>query len=80
MQTKDFDEDVFFHVEDVVGEGVEAGTEIEFGTHRGPRATKRLRSVGGKLDVDDLEPRAAVVALPQTDVPAVGVDDLLDDT
>ena len=46
ITTEDSDEDVFFHMEDVGGEDLTEGTEIEFDIEqapKGPRATNVVR-------------------------------------
>ena len=46
IETEDADEDVFFHMEDVGGEDLTEGTEIEFDIEqadKGPRATNVVR-------------------------------------
>ncbi|GAA0247805.1 hypothetical protein GCM10009000_074810 [Halobacterium noricense] len=46
ISTEDADDDVFFHMEDVGGEDLEEGTEIEFDIEqapKGPRATNVTR-------------------------------------
>ena len=46
IDTDDSDEDVFFHMEDVGGEDLAEGTEIEFEIEdapKGPRATNVVR-------------------------------------
>ena len=46
IETEDADEDVFFHMEDVGGEDLTEGTEIEFDieeAEKGPRATNVVR-------------------------------------
>jgi CspA family cold shock protein len=47
IETEDSDEDVFFHMEDVGGEDLTEGTEIEFDIEqapKGPRATNVVRA------------------------------------
>jgi CspA family cold shock protein len=47
ITTDDSDEDVFFHMEDVGGEDLTEGTEIEFDIQqapKGPRATNVVRA------------------------------------
>ncbi len=47
IDTEDSDDDVFFHMEDVGGEDLTEGTEIEFDIEqapKGPRATNVVRS------------------------------------
>ncbi len=47
IETEDSDEDVFFHMEDVGGEDLTEGTEIEFEIEdapKGPRATNVVRA------------------------------------
>ena len=47
IETEDADDDVFFHMEDVGGEDLTEGTEIEFDIEqapKGPRATNVVRS------------------------------------
>jgi cold shock protein len=47
ISTDDADEDVFFHMEDVGGEDLTEGTEIEFDIEqapKGPRATNVVRA------------------------------------
>ncbi|MCU4740458.1 cold-shock protein [Halobacteria archaeon AArc-m2/3/4] len=46
IETEDADEDVFFHMEDVGGEDLEEGQEVEFDIEeadKGPRATNLER-------------------------------------
>ncbi|SEA05765.1 Cold shock protein, CspA family [Haloplanus vescus] len=46
IETEDADDDVFFHMEDVGGEDLTEGTEIEFDIEqapKGPRATNVVR-------------------------------------
>jgi len=46
IETEDADEDVFFHMEDVGGEDLTEGTELEFEIEqapKGPRATNVVR-------------------------------------
>jgi CspA family cold shock protein len=46
IETDDSDEDVFFHMEDVGGEDLEEGQEVEFDieqSEKGPRATNLTR-------------------------------------
>ena len=46
IETEDADEDVFFHMEDVGGEDLTEGTELEFDIEqapKGPRATNVVR-------------------------------------
>jgi CspA family cold shock protein len=47
IETEDSDEDVFFHMEDVGGEDLTEGTEIEFDIEdapKGPRASNVVRA------------------------------------
>jgi cold shock protein len=47
IATEDSDDDVFFHMEDVGGEDLTEGTEIEFDIEqapKGPRATNVVRA------------------------------------
>ena len=47
IDTEDADEDVFFHMEDVGGEDLTEGTEIDFDIEdapKGPRATNVVRN------------------------------------
>ena len=47
ISTEDADDDVFFHMEDVGGEDLTEGTEIEFDIEqapKGPRATNVVRA------------------------------------
>ena len=47
IETEDSDDDVFFHMEDVGGEDLTEGTEIEFDIEqapKGPRATNVVRN------------------------------------
>ncbi len=47
IDTEDADEDVFFHMEDVGGEDLTEGTDIEFDIEqapKGPRATNVVRN------------------------------------
>jgi len=47
IETDDSDDDVFFHMEDVGGEDLTEGTEIEFDIEqapKGPRATNVVRA------------------------------------
>ncbi len=47
IDTEDADDDVFFHMEDVGGEDLTEGTEIEFEIEdapKGPRATNVVRT------------------------------------
>jgi len=47
IETDDADDDVFFHMEDVGGEDLTEGTEIEFDIEqapKGPRATNVVRA------------------------------------
>ncbi len=47
IDTEDADEDVFFHMEDVGGEDLTEGTEIEFDieqAEKGPRASNVVRT------------------------------------
>ncbi|MFB6282626.1 MAG: cold-shock protein [Halobacteria archaeon] len=46
ISTDDADDDVFFHIEDIDGDDVEEGTELEFDIEqapKGPRATNIAR-------------------------------------
>jgi len=46
IETDDADDDVFFHMEDVGGPGLEEGQEVEFEieeSDKGPRATNLTR-------------------------------------
>ena len=46
ISTEDADEDVFFHMDDVSGEDLEEGQEVEFDIEqapKGPRATNLVR-------------------------------------
>lgn len=47
IDTEDSEEDVFFHMEDVGGEDLEEGEEVEFTieeAEKGPRATNVVRA------------------------------------
>ena len=47
ISTEDSDDDVFFHMEDIGGDDLEEGSEIEFDIEqapKGPRATNVVRA------------------------------------